>query len=80
MKKSKPSQLNRITSIEDAEQFDIENDERYERIQSKKDKHIDIADDIDPKRVKNLKQSKIDQMLKDFDDVRRSLRSEKYYD
>jgi hypothetical protein len=80
MKKQQKQNLNRISSIEDAEEFDIENDAKYEKISNKRDKIGDFLEVFDAKKPKNIKQSKIDEMLKDFEDVRRSLLNDKYYD
>lgn len=79
MKKNQQKSLNRIASIEDAEEFDFQNDNRYEKIIQKKDRMTQDADVFDLKKSKNLKQSKIEAMLKDFEDVRQSLRSDNFY-
>lgn len=78
MKKIKNQNLNKITSIEDAEEFDIENDLKYEKIHSKKERTSIDLNEPDTKSIRSIRQNKIDEMLKDFEDVRNSLLNNNY--
>jgi hypothetical protein len=78
MKKIKNQNLNKITSIEDAEEFDIENDLKYEKIHSKKERTTFDSGEPDTKSIRSIRQNKIDEMLKDFEDVRTSLLNNNY--
>jgi hypothetical protein len=79
MKKIKNQNLNKIVSIEDAEEFDIENNHKYEKISQKKERSAFGLNEPSGKSVRDLRQNKINQMLKDFEDVRNSLMNNNYH-